>query len=122
MQVFENSLLVNEVQPQIFNQIAATRMDGYFVDGNIDSVRARGFAQSIYFLQEEDSSFSGINETTSDILDIYFKNQELQKVVFRSAVNGTLWPIRQKNPGEMRLKNFIWLEDRRPKTKFELFE
>jgi lipopolysaccharide export system protein LptA len=122
MQVFENSLLVNEVQPQIFNQIAATRMDGYFIDGSIDSVRARGFAESIYFLQEEDSSFSGINETTSDILDIYFKDQELQKVVFRSAVSGTLWPIRQKNPGEMRLKNFIWLEDRRPKTKFELFE
>lgn len=122
MEVFDNSLLVNELQPEIYNQIAATRMDGYFMDGNIDSVRAKGFAKSIYFLQEADSSYSGINESNSDILDIYFKNKELEKVIFRSAVTGTLWPIRQKNPAEMRLKNFIWLEDRRPKTKFELFE
>ena len=85
-------------------------------------MRARGFAKSIYYLQDEDSAFSGINEANSDIMDVYFKDSELYKVVFRSAVNGTLWPIRQKDPGEMRLTNFQWLEAQRPKTKYELFE
>ena len=122
LQVFENSLLVNEVQPEVYNQVGATRLDGFFIDGAIDSVRARGFAKSIYYLQDEDSAFSGINEANSDIMDVYFKNSELFKVVFRSAVTGTLWPIRQKDPGEMRLTNFQWLEAQRPKTKYELFE
>ncbi len=122
LQVFENSLIVNEVQPEVYNQIGATRLDGFFIDGAIDSVRARGFAKSIYYLQDDDSAFSGINEANSDIMDVYFQNSELQKVVFRSAVTGTLWPIRQKNPGEMRLTNFQWLEAQRPKTKYELFE
>ena len=122
LQVFENSLIVNEVQPEIYNQIGATRLDGFFIDGAIDSVRARGFAKSIYYLQDEDSAFSGINEANSDIMDVYFKDSELLKVVFRSAVTGTLWPIRQKDPGEMKLENFIWLEAERPKTKYELFE
>ncbi|MFI5132393.1 MAG: hypothetical protein ACHQFX_20490, partial [Chitinophagales bacterium] len=57
-----------------------------------------------------------------DIIDIYFQNKELDKVVFRSAVTGTLWPISQKSPAEMQLEGFRWLEARRPKTKFEMFE
>ena len=122
IKVFENSFLINALDSGIYNQIKSSRMDGYFKEGVIDSVRARGYAECIYFLQDEDSAYSGINETQSDIMDVYFKNNELSKVVFRSAVKGTLWPIRQKSPAEMRLKNFQWLEARRPKTKYELFE
>jgi lipopolysaccharide export system protein LptA len=122
IEAFENSFLVNKMDTQAFNQIKATRMDGYFIDGNIDSVRARGSAECIYYIQDEDSAYTGINESRSDIMDIYFRNKELYKVVFRSSVTGTLWPIRQKGPAEMRLQNFRWLEERRPKTKFEMLE
>jgi lipopolysaccharide export system protein LptA len=122
MKVFENSFLVNKLDPEVYNQIKSTRMDAYFKNGSIDSVRANGFAECIYYIQDEDSAYTGINETKSDKLDIYFGNEELQKVVFRSDVTGTIWPIRQKDPREMRLPDFRWLENRRPKTKFELFE
>lgn len=121
-QVIDHSFLVNKMDPEVYNQIKSSRMDGWFIDGNIDSVRARGYAECIYYIQDEDSAYTGINESKCDIMDIYFKNQELHKVVFRSQVTGTLWPIRQKSPSEMRLENFQWLEARRPKTKFELFE
>ena len=121
IKVFENSFLVNMIEPEVFNQIKSTRMDGYFSNGDIDSVRAKAFAECVYFLQNEDSSYTGINESKSDIMDIYFKKQELQKVVFRSQVTGTIWPIQQKSPRDMRLTNFQWLDERRPKTKYELF-
>ncbi len=121
LKVFENSFLVNRIDPEIYNQIKSTRMDAYFRDGNIDSVRANGSAQCIYYLQDEDSAYTGINESKSDIMDIYFKERALQKVVFRSSVTGTIWPIKQKDPKEMRLENFRWLDERRPKTKFDLF-
>jgi len=128
IKVFENSLLVNKVQGDFFNQVKSARMDGYLTDGSIDSVRARGFAECIYYLQNEDSSFTGVNQSNSDVIDIYFapdstgKDKELRKVVFRSAVKGTLWPMRAKTPEELRLRNFKWLEARRPKTKYELYE
>ena len=122
LKVFENSFLVNQLDPEVYNQIKSTRMDAYFKDGNIDSVRANGSAECIYYLQDEDSAYTGINESKSDMMDIYFKEQALQKVVFRSSVTGTIWPIKQKNPKEMRLENFRWLDSRRPKTKFDLFE
>lgn len=122
IKAFENSFMVNEVQQGVYNQIKSTRMDGYFKDGVLDSVRARGLAESVYFIQDEDSAFSSINQTSSDALDIYFQAGDLFKVVLRSSVEGTLHPVRQKNPSEMRLNNFRWLDDRRPKTKYELFE
>ncbi|HET9824295.1 MAG TPA: OstA-like protein [Chitinophagaceae bacterium] len=128
IKVFENSLLVSKVQADFFNQVKSARMDGYLTDGSLDSVRARGFAECIYYIQNEDSSFTGINQSTSDIIDIYFgqdstgKERELQKVVFRSAVKGTLWPMHAKTPEELRLRNFKWFADRRPKTKYDLYE
>jgi lipopolysaccharide export system protein LptA len=122
LRVFENSFLVNKVQPEIYNQIKSSRMDGYFLNGSIDSVRAKGFAECIYYIQDEDSAFTGINQSKSDILDIYFSGQELEKVIFRSDVTGTIWPMKQKDPKEMRLTNFKWLEERRPKTKEDLMK
>ncbi len=122
VKVFENSFLVTRLDPEVYNQVKSTRMDGYFTDGSMDSVRAAGFAECIYYIQDADSAYTGINESKSDLLDLYFGSQQLQKVVFRSSVTGTVWPIKQKDPREMRLLNFRWLEDRRPKTKFEMFE
>ncbi|MBS1654698.1 MAG: hypothetical protein JSU05_07635, partial [Bacteroidetes bacterium] len=120
--VFENSFLVNRLDPEVYNQVKSTRMDGYFKDGELDSVRAKGSAECIYYIQDEDSAYSGVNQSQSDLMDIYFEKRELKKVVFRSAVKGTLWPIKEKDPKEMRLQKFLWLDDKRPKTKYELFE
>ncbi|MGZ8553969.1 MAG: OstA-like protein [Chitinophagaceae bacterium] len=122
VEAFENSFLVNRLEDDVYNQIKSARMDGWFVDGNIDSVRAKAFAECIYYIQDDDSAYTGINQSQCDIIDIYFENKELDKVVFRSAVTGTLWPIRQKSPQEMQLPGFRWLEERRPKTKYEMFE
>lgn len=122
VEAFENSFLVNRLENDVYNQIKSARMDGWFVDGNIDSVRAKAYAECIYYIQDEDSAYTGINQSQCDIIDIYFENKELDKVVFRSAVTGTLWPIKQKSPQEMQLPGFRWLEERRPKTKYEMFE
>jgi lipopolysaccharide export system protein LptA len=122
LEVFENSFMVNRLDPEIYNQVKSTRLDGYFREGTLDSVRAAGLAETIYYIQDEDSAYSGINESTCDIIDIYFGKETLQKVVFRSNVVGTIWPMQQKKPTEMRLTNFQWLDDRRPKTRYALFD
>jgi lipopolysaccharide export system protein LptA len=122
MRVYLQSFMVSEVQPGVYNQVQSSRMDAYFKAGVIDSVRARGSAESIYFLQDEDSAFTNVNQTTSDLIDLYFYSGELDRVVLRSSVKGTLHPIAQKPPGSARLSRFRWLDARRPKTKYELFE
>lgn len=119
---YENGFMVNQVEPGVYNQISSSRIDGWFTEGNIDSVRGAGFAQCIYYIQNEDSAYTGINQSSSDIIDIYFREKNLYKVVFRSAVTGTIFPMKSKKPSEMILPNFRWLEERRPKTKWEMLE
>jgi len=121
MKVINNSLFVSQLSTETFNQVKSSRMDAFFKNGVIDSVRASGLAECIYYIMDEDSAYTGVNESKSDVLDAYFANQGLQKVIFRSSVTGTLWPIRQKDPKEMRLSNFKWLEGKRPKSKFDLY-
>ncbi|MFM8806943.1 MAG: OstA-like protein [Sphingomonadales bacterium] len=122
LKVFENSMLVQQQEPGLYNQIASIRMDGFFSKGELDSVRAFGEAKTIYYVQDEDSAYTGINESKSDIIDIYLLKKELDKIVLRNDVSGTIWPIGQKDPLQMRLPNFRWLENRRPKSKAELIE
>lgn len=122
IKVIENSFMITEVQPGVYNQIKSTRMNGFFKEGVLDSVRAKGAAESVYFVQDKDSAFSSVNQTTSDAIDIYFDKGELYKVVLRSSVKGTMYPIKQKEPSQMKLEKFQWLDSRRPKTKYELFE
>ena len=122
LDVFENSFMANELEPGVYNQVKSTRMDAWFSQGEIDSVRANGQAECIYYIQDDDSAYTGINESKSDIMDIYFQEKELFKVVFRSSVSGTIWPMSYKTPDEMRLQGFRWMEARRPKSKYELFE
>jgi lipopolysaccharide export system protein LptA len=122
VRVFENSFLVTQVQPSVYNQVKASRIDGYFKEGSIDSVRAKGFAESVYFLQDKDSAFTGVNRTASDAIDIYFQKGDLYKIVLRRNVKGDLLPVSRTSASEMRLPSFIWLDARRPKSKYELFE
>ena len=122
IQVFDNGMLINQSGDAFFNQLRGNTINGYFVDGAIDYMRAKGSAESIYYAQDEDSAYVGVNRATADIIDMFFANQELSRVVFRSEVSGTMSPFRQVNHAEMRLRNFRWRDNRRPKTKFELFE
>ncbi len=121
--VFNNGLVVNQSNPQLYNQMGGRTITGYFVKGNIDYVRVKGSpAESIYYPQDEDSAYVGMNRSSGDVIDILFINKELNKVVFVNDVNGTLYPLRQIPAGEDKLKGFLWLDKRRPKNKFALFE
>ncbi|MEJ8844487.1 OstA-like protein [Lacibacter sp. H375] len=121
--VFENGLLVQSVKESssFFNQIKGRTINGYFINGELDFVKAKGTAESIYYAQDDDSAFVGMNRTTADMIDMYFKERSPQKVKFTSSVKGTTFPIRQLPEDQKKLQNFQWLENKRPKNKLELF-
>jgi hypothetical protein len=89
----------------------------------IDFMRAKGSAEAVYYIKDDSMAFVGVNRVNkADIIDMIFKNKELNKVVLRNDVEGIMSPIRTVNPEDMKLRNFKWLDALRPKTKMELFE
>ena len=123
LHVFYNGIIVNQTADKLFNQISGRELNGYFKDGAIDYVRAKGSpAESIFYPQDDDSAYTGMNRSSGDVIDIFFVKKELNKVKFINNVDGVMYPIRQIPADKKQLKNFKWLDNRRPKNKLELFE
>src|SRR5207237_1119573 len=51
--VFENALTIDKVGAAYYNQVKGRAINGYFINGNIDHLRAKGNAESIYYAQDE---------------------------------------------------------------------
>ncbi|MEO6637944.1 MAG: OstA-like protein [Ginsengibacter sp.] len=120
---FERSMVVNKTNEGFFNQMAGKTLNGYFIDGKIDYMRVKGSqSESIYYARDDDSAYIGMNRALGDVIDLYFKKGSLNKVLFVNDVKGKMYPMREIPAEEKVLKNFIWLDDKRPKNKLELFE
>jgi hypothetical protein len=119
--VLEKGFSVNKTPESFFNQIRGNTLNGHFLDGSIDYLRAKGNAESLYYLQDEDSSYFGLNYAKADAISMYFSNRELKRVSWVNGVEGTTYPIRQIPEEKRRLRDFQWQEMKRPKTRYELF-
>jgi lipopolysaccharide export system protein LptA len=121
LQVLENGFSSSQTPESLFNQIRGNTLFGQFVGGEIDYLRAKGSAESLYYLQAEDSSYFGLNYAKADAISLYFINRELKRVTWVSGVEGVTYPFRQIPSDKKQLRGFKWLEDRRPKSRYVLF-
>lgn len=123
--VIENAIAINKVDTvpmhEYYNQVRGRTIDAKFSNGDIDSLKAKGSAESVYYMLDDNNKYIGANKSTSDVLDVYFRERQPQKVVFRSNLEGVVSPILQISTEEMKLKGFLLEEDRRPKSKYDLF-
>jgi hypothetical protein len=115
-------MVINQSASNLFNQIKGNNLNGYFKDGYLNFMRARGSAESVYYAKDEKQDFVGMNSAHAEIIDMFFKEKQLDRVVFRNEVTGNLYPMSQIPDDKKLLNNFKWQENRRPKSKFELFE
>ena len=121
--VFESGIIVNRTKEGFFNQMSGKTINGYFVDGKIDYMRVKGSqSESIYYMQDDDSAYIGMNRATGDVIDLYFKKENLHKVIFINQIAGKMYPMNKIPEDQKELKLFKWLDDRRPKNKAALFE
>lgn len=120
--VFENAMVINKSSDNLYNQIKGNTLNGYFTDGYINYMRSKGSAESIYYAKDDNQAFIGMNTAHAEIIDLYFKDKKLERVVWRHDASGNVYPMTQIPDDKKLLGNFKWLENKRPKTKFELFE
>ncbi len=119
--VFNNALAINRIDTtDYFNQIKGARLNAWFNDGELINMRCKGNAENIYFAMDNDKNFVGVNHSNAQIIEIAFENSEPAKVIFRNQLKGKLTPIQQINKIDLKLNGFKWLEELRPKSKFDI--
>lgn len=122
LELRRNAMIVSKAGPDLYDQIKGNNIDGYFADNKLDRMHVNGSAENIYYPKDDLGGYLGVNKTSAGMIDIYFKNGELNKVSWRQDVEGSLLPITQIKPKDMLLRNFKWEADRRPLSKEELMK
>lgn len=116
----QNAMIINEVGPDMFNQIKGNTILGYFGDEKLDSMYVNGNSENVYYVQDDDSAFISVNKLQTANTRVYFEKGELERIVFVKQPEGTMYPLSQIPQEEKKLKGFRWEIGRRPKTKYEL--
>ena len=119
--VIDNAMTINKAAQNYFNQMSGKTIIANFIKGEMSFMRCKGSpANNIYYGTDEQRKFFGVNQSTADVIDIYFNENKPQRVVFRNQLQGTTYPMGQINHDELKVRNFKWLNEKRPKSVFEI--
>lgn len=121
--VIGQALSIDEMPDSVhFNQVTSKEMKAYFENGQARMGESIGNVQTIYYLtNDKDSSIVGLNYMETDTMRMYLSpKRQLQKIWANKSV-GTFYPITQVPPSKVKLPNFAWFDDIRPKDKNDIF-
>jgi lipopolysaccharide export system protein LptA len=120
--VIEQGFVLNTVMPnKYYNQIRGNNINAFFVEGNIDSLHVKGSSEIVFFIQDDDKAYVGVDKSSADIIIANFLNKELYKLKWVNKYDGTTTPMKSINDANTKLRGFNPQPDKRPKSKFELF-
>ncbi len=120
--VFENAMALSQVDSTIyFNQVKGNTINAYFdTTGQIQFLRSKGNSENVYYATDEAGNFIGVNKNSSDVVEIRFADGKAKRVLLINGVDGTMYPMRKVNHEELKLRNFRWLDDKRPKSRYDI--
>ena len=116
-----SAFVVQEVEPDYYNQLGGNDLKAYFEGKNIEHIDIDGNAESIFYPLEKDSALLGHNYTQSSYLSIWFDEGKLEKLKIWPSPNGKMTPIPDLTPAEKTLKKFAWHDALRPVDRYDIF-
>lgn len=122
IEVLENAFSISRSSDSFYNQLKGNTINGFFRDGDIEHVVAKGSAESLYYLQDDDSAYTGANYAEADLINLYFKKRAIDKITWEFQVKGGFFPVSEVPDEKRRFRNFRWEEAKRPKSREELLE
>ncbi|MBK6730284.1 MAG: hypothetical protein IPG60_04695 [Bacteroidetes bacterium] len=117
-----NAIIVNEVDSLIYNQVAGRDIYGLFTEQELRKVEVRGNGESIYYGQDEEKRFIGVNKAVCSDIDLYIRKNAFTRITFKNLPESNFTPMQQVNVNEQRLDNFNWSPEKRPASKADLFQ
>lgn len=119
-----NSISVEQLDPDKFNQMKGRNSEVYFFKGEPDYADILGNAEMVYYITDEDSgrvSIIGVNVGQGSDMRIYFKNRAPERVVTSGKPDMHAYPLDKLDAEKRTLQGFRWLDARRPKSPLDVF-
>ena len=104
-----------------FNQLSGKSIQGVLVQDSIRKVTVNGNVEILYFPKNK-NRVMGLNNTNCKEAVLWFKHNDIDRVALRPKTMGNLKPLKNVDPGNIRLEGFSWQYAGRPKSRKELHD
>lgn len=121
MVLYNSAFIISRDDTATFNQIKGKTMVGYFRENRIYRITVSGNAQTVYYVREEDSTLIGINKAIASKMNILLEDNEISTILYIDKPDAHLVPENEYPKEERKLKGFLWIEDRRPRSRHDIF-
>lgn len=122
MDLLQNAFAANAADSGLYNQARGKNMYGIFRNGALDHMQIIGNGESVYYAKDESGGYIGVNKAVCSNMTLYFDSaRQVSRIFFLNKPDATLFPLGSFPQEESRLRNFVWLDSLRPKSKEDLF-
>lgn len=105
-----------------FNQVKGKDIVAYFDSSALRRTVVSGNAEAIYYLQDDEQAYIGVNKTTCSEMTIDFEQGSVRFLRFITQPDGQLDPMATVTPStQPKLEGFKWEQQRRPQSLDDLF-
>lgn len=111
-----NPIMGMEIDTMYYNQVKGKDIVTHFVDGQMYRNDVEGNAQTIYYMQQEDSpEVTGLMYIESASITFYFAEGDIDKITYKQNPTYVIYPMDMiPETQKLRLPDFEWYYDRRP--------
>ncbi len=126
-ELLNNAIVIQKVDSldeKKYNQIEGRKIEGFFAkdslgEQNIRKLNVIGNAEIIYYVKQK-KNYKGVNKTACSDLTVWINTEGVDRITFRNKPESTVFPLKDINDEDMRLKHFSWMENKRPKKKNDI--
>jgi len=103
-----------------YDQVKGRDLVGYFQNGKLAVMDVLGNGQTIYYAQEQDGKYTGVNKAICSDIQIKFNNGKINRIKFITMPEATFFPINQFPNNYLKLEGFTWKGEQKPQSLSEL--
>lgn len=114
----QNGMMMEHIDEDFYNQLSAKQMLATLEGGGLKRLEAEGNVMAIMLPQENDSSYNKLIHAESSFLDVFFAEDDFERLKMWPKVDGTVTPIGQVKDEDKLLRGAVWLEGIRPERRW----
>lgn len=114
----ESGLISELVDEDFYNQITGKEIMAYFEGETLRHMNVSGNVETIFLPQESDSTFNRLVAAESSYLDVFLKDNKMERLKMWPEVNGTVTPIFLIKQNQKYLQRFRWWGKLRPQREW----
>lgn len=114
MVVYHNAFVISRDIFNNDNQIKGDSINSFFAKGKLNKVKVNGNAQSVYYILEDSSAYTGVNKIECQDMLLMMKDNKVDQVRFYQKPKGKMLPYKEAKKENLTLKGYLWQEEKRP--------